>query len=75
MFGSHTKSQQYTIPLSVRSIAFNDLQFSETDLGEGTFGKCFKAQLAHLNTCVKVFRNGTTYESTFAVEATLSLLP
>lgn len=71
-FSSHIKSQQYTIPPSVRSITYEDLQINKADiLGEGTFGKYFKAQLAHLNTCVKLFRHGATYESTFAVEVTL----
>ena len=40
-------------------------------LGEGTFGKCIQARLAHLNTCIKVFKDGAAYESTFAVKGAL----
>ena len=59
------RAQQYIIPPSVKSILYEDLQFDNADiLGEGTFGKCIKARLAHLNTCIKIFKDGATYEST-----------
>ena len=69
---ANDKVQQYVIPPSVKLISYEDLQFDKANiLGEGTFGKCIKATLAHLNTCIKIFKDGATYESTFAVEATL----
>ena len=51
------KAHQYTIPLTVKSLAYEDLVFDEVNrLGEGTFGKCIQARLAHLNTCIKVLK-------------------
>ena len=66
------KAHQYTIPLTVKLLAYEDLVLDEVNrLGEGTFGKCIIARLAHIDTCIKVFKDGAAYESTFAVEAAL----
>ena len=40
-------------------------------LGKGTFGKCIRGKLAHLDVCIKVLRKGADYQATFATEATL----
>ena len=37
----------------------------------GTFGKCVKAQISHLDVCAKVFRAGNKYEWSFPVETLL----
>ena len=39
----------------------------------GTFGKCTKARIAHLDVCAKFFRTGVKYEWSFSVEAFLLL--
>ena len=65
-------SHRYTIPSSIRSICYEDLRFSKEDLlGKGTFGKCMRGKLAHLNVCIKVLRKGAEYQATFSTEATL----
>ena len=49
-----------------------DIQFNKEDvLGKGTFGKCFRCELAHIDVCIKVLRKGADYQATFATEATL----
>lgn len=49
-----------------------DMQFSkEHVLGTGTFGKCFRGKLSHIDVCIKVLRKGADYQTTFATEATL----
>ena len=66
------KAHSYTIPLSVRTILYEDLKFNKEDvLGKGTFGKCIRGKLAHLNVCIKVLRKGANYQATFSTEATL----
>ena len=37
----------------------------------GTFGRCVKARISHLDVCAKVFRTGTKYEWSFPVETLL----
>ena len=66
------KAHRYTIPSSIRTIPYNDLKFNKQDvLGKGTFGKCIRGKLAHLNVCIKVIRKGADYEATFSTEVTL----
>ena len=65
-------AHRYTIPSSVRVISYEDLQFNKEDiLGKGTFGKCFRGKLAHLDVCIKVIRKGLDYQDTFFTEAML----
>ena len=40
-------------------------------LGKGTFGKCIRGKLAHLNVCIKVFRKGVDSKATFTTEVAL----
>lgn len=65
-------SQKYVLPISIRSISYNDIKVSkEYVLGMGTFGKCVKARVSHLDVCAKVFRTGPKYEWSFPVETFL----
>ena len=67
-------SQKYNIPLSIRQFKYKDVQIKEECiLGMGTFGKCTKARIAHLDVCAKFFRTGVKYEWSFSVEAFLLL--
>lgn len=62
------------MPLSVRQFTYKDIQIKEKCiLGMGTFGKCTKARIAHLDVCAKVFRTGVKYDWSFPVEAFLLL--
>lgn len=67
-------SQKYSVPVSIRSIAYEDLQVNkECVLGIGTFGKCVKARVSHLDVCAKFFRTGVRYSWSFPVETFLLL--
>jgi len=62
----------YTVPNTVRKIPYKDLCFDkEAILGKGVYGKCIRGKVASLNVCIKVIREGATYQSTFEVETTL----
>ena len=68
------RSCKYSMPSAVRQFQYSDIQIEEDCiLGRGTFGKCNKAKIAHLDVCAKVFRTGTKYEWSFPVEVFLML--
>ena len=49
--------QKYPLPLSTRYLSWRDLTFDETDvLGKGSFGKCSRGKLGHLDVCIQAFK-------------------
>jgi len=48
------------------------LKFNKEDfLGKGVYGKCVKGKVASVNVCIKAFRKGENYQSTFKIETAL----
>ena len=65
-------AQKFTLPISIRLIKYQDLKVNkEHVLGKGTFGRCLKARISHLDVCAKVFRTGIKYEWSFPAETFL----
>ena len=62
------------MPSAIRQFQYSDIQIEQNRvLGRGTFGKCTKARIAHLDVCAKVFKTGNKYEWSFPVEVFLML--
>ena len=49
------------LPAGVRQLLMSDLHLTSQCIGKGAYGKCYVANIAHLQVCAKVFRSNDSF--------------